>query len=312
MLRAVTWLVAWVVLPLLLAVADEPSVVYGTIDIAFVHDIYRVGLRGGTPELVVHGEALCDARPDGSRLLTSTGSEYRVHDQRTGRVATFPLGAIQGTALARWASDGRRVLFPGIVGVLNSMFVLDTGTGEIADLYDRAFDYSSADWLPGDSHIVYRIYRSVWRRSMADGSEEKLCDIQPTRRELAYYSIDVSPDGRTIALSRDDQLYVMDSNGANAVPVTEFAFAPGSPWTDRLYQARWSPDGTQLLYGLTVGNVSGVYLMHRDGSNVRRLAREVGKHVRVAYMVDPGLLPVRPEGMTVARWGDIKRWSPGL
>jgi dipeptidyl aminopeptidase/acylaminoacyl peptidase len=72
-----------------------------------------------------------------------------------------------------------------------------------------------------------------------------------------------SPDGRTIAYTREGELWLMDANGANQRPLTG------------QYSARptWSPDGGTIVFsGSRAGGAgTGLYAIAVDGTGLRRL-----------------------------------------
>jgi TolB protein len=73
-----------------------------------------------------------------------------------------------------------------------------------------------------------------------------------------------SPDKASIAFVRDEDIWVMASDGSNAKDLTP---APG-------WQANptWSPDGSQLAYD----SVGGIWIVNRDGSNPHRIPNASG------------------------------------
>src|SRR2546430_113950 len=77
-----------------------------------------------------------------------------------------------------------------------------------------------------------------------------------------------SPDGTKIAFAtnRDgnDEIYVMNADGTNAVNVTKSAFADDGP--------AWSPDGTKIaFYSDRDGSDVAIYVMNANGSGVVKL-----------------------------------------
>jgi Tol biopolymer transport system component len=70
-----------------------------------------------------------------------------------------------------------------------------------------------------------------------------------------------SPDGLKIAFTTQGQIFAMDPNGANTVNLTN---NPGSA-------ADWSPDGSKIAFESTRDGNSEIYVMDANGSNQVRL-----------------------------------------
>ena len=68
---------------------------------------------------------------------------------------------------------------------------------------------------------------------------------------------DWSPDGKLIAYDAGGDIWVMHSNGSDAVNLTR---SPGSE-----FGAAWSPDGKQIAY-VVRGKARRVFVMNADGS----------------------------------------------
>jgi Tol biopolymer transport system component len=82
--------------------------------------------------------------------------------------------------------------------------------------------------------------------------------VNTDKRKLAF---DSNRDG-------NDELYVMDEDGANVRRLTNDLAADRHP--------TWSPDGTRLAFVSDRGGRNAVYLMNADGSNVTRLSNSPG------------------------------------
>jgi Tol biopolymer transport system component len=69
-----------------------------------------------------------------------------------------------------------------------------------------------------------------------------------------------SPDSEQLAIRRDNDLYLIDSDDANAVPVRLTASAGINQ------MASWSPDGKKIAFMSTRDGYPSVFLMNADGS----------------------------------------------
>ena len=72
-----------------------------------------------------------------------------------------------------------------------------------------------------------------------------------------------SPDGSSIAFTRDGDIYVMDADGSNVRRLTTDA--------EQDYQPAWSADGSRIAFVRERTRTSDLYVMNADGSNERPL-----------------------------------------
>ena len=91
-----------------------------------------------------------------------------------------------------------------------------------------------------------------------------------------------SSDGRKLAFSAKNNIYVMDSDGGS---LTELSDSPN----DRDLQPSWSPDGRKIAFSFLVnrqGEEFDVYAMDPDGSNRTRLTTSSGHDQSPAWSPD--------------------------
>jgi TolB protein len=78
-----------------------------------------------------------------------------------------------------------------------------------------------------------------------------------------------SPDGRSIAFTGKDSIYIMNADGTN-----QRKLAAGS-------KPKWSPDGKFIVYSVSSDEgrnyPSDIYIMNADGTNVRKLTNSPTK-----------------------------------
>lgn len=110
-----------------------------------------------------------------------------------------------------------------------------------------------------------------------DGSkEDKKWDVSapplPTRDvpidvdEGTWMSLDVSPDGRTIAFDLLGDIYVIPAAGGEAR-----AIASGMAWE---MQPRFSPDGSKIAFTSDRAGGDNIWIMNADGSDKRQVTKE--------------------------------------
>lgn len=84
--------------------------------------------------------------------------------------------------------------------------------------------------------------------------------------EGTWMSLDVSPDGETIAFDLLGDIYTMPITGGVATNI-----ASGLPWE---IQPRFSPDGSQIAFTSDRGGGDNIWVMDVDGENARQVTQE--------------------------------------
>ncbi|MBL8266983.1 amidohydrolase family protein [Steroidobacter sp.] len=91
-------------------------------------------------------------------------------------------------------------------------------------------------------------------------------DIGFTATEGTWMSLDVSPDGKTIAFDLLNDIYVMPAEGGAATAIHSGPAVQRSP--------QFSPDGKSLLYLSDETGADNIWISAPDGSNARRISKE--------------------------------------
>jgi imidazolonepropionase-like amidohydrolase/Tol biopolymer transport system component len=81
-----------------------------------------------------------------------------------------------------------------------------------------------------------------------------------------WMSLDVSPDGRTIAFDLLGDIYLLPMEGGEARAIDS-----GHAWS---MQPRFSPDGSEIAYTSDAGGGDNIWIMGIDGSEKRQLTKE--------------------------------------
>jgi imidazolonepropionase-like amidohydrolase/Tol biopolymer transport system component len=84
--------------------------------------------------------------------------------------------------------------------------------------------------------------------------------------EGTWMSLDVSPDGGTIAFDLLGDIYTVPISGGAAT-----AIASGIPWE---MQPRFSPDGSRIAFTSDRGGGDNIWIMNVDGTDKRQVTRE--------------------------------------
>ncbi len=104
------------------------------------------------------------------------------------------------------------------------------------------------------------------------GSKPESLITKPSRTvefdtdEATWMSVDVSPDGRTLLVDMLGDLYTLPIGGGALKPLTT-----GMEWD---YQARYSPDGKQIVFISDRGGSDNVWIMNANGTEPRALTKE--------------------------------------
>ncbi len=85
-------------------------------------------------------------------------------------------------------------------------------------------------------------------------------------REGTWMSLDVSPDGKTIAFDLLGDIYTLPIEGGEATAIDS-----GLSWS---IQPRFSPDGSEIAFTSDAGGGDNIWIMNADGSEPRQLTEE--------------------------------------
>ena len=143
------------------------------------------------------------------------------------------------------------------------------------DFVTAKIDVSSGTWMnldisPDGNTIVFDLLGDIYTLPITGG------EAKPLMTDIAWQMQPrFSPDGKTIAFTSDqgggDNLWVMDSDGANAKPVSKETFR-------LLNSPAWSPDGNYLLgrkhyTGTRSLGAGEVWLYHKLGGDGVQLTK---------------------------------------
>ena len=156
-----------------------------------------------------------------------------------------------------WSPDRSTILFASDrLGLSTySLYLMDADGTNIRPV-NEAIRAGAASWSPDGTQLVYN--SGGIRIINRDGTGDVPLTSNPADIEPAW-----SPDGGRIAFSRGLRLHLMNVDGSDLHPISDGLGGESG--------AKWSPDGTRILY---VGNrVAGleIYVIQDDGTGRRNV-----------------------------------------
>jgi len=112
-------------------------------------------------------------------------------------------------------------------------------------------------------------------------------------RSGTWMSLDVSPNGQTIAFDLLGDIYLLPIDGGQAK-----AIESGLSWS---MQPRFSPDGSEIAYTSDAGGGDNIWIMAADGSDPRQLTKEDFRLLNNPYWSPDGAYVAARKHFTTTR-----------
>jgi len=174
---------------------------------------------------------------------------------------------LDGIGGLAWSGDGRRIVYSDSFTGGNLWEVaLDRPDHPLKlpfghDVVDIAVSPAGKKLCFGQQHIN----GNIWRVDLSQPQAPAQKVVASSRKETAGK---YSPDGTQITFqsnrSGNDEIWISDSDGSNAVQLSSFGNSgTGTP--------RWSPDGKLIAFDSRVGGESSIYLVDPHGGIPKKL-----------------------------------------
>lgn len=320
------------VLPLLATASPtKPTILYYAL-VNGKWDIYTMEVDGKNERRLTDGRGryiTADWSPDGRQIVFASfggleKSTLVVMDCDGTHIQQLPTPGVPNPSEVDWSPDGTHIAFSAPAGdpfkTEHDIFVLDLPSGVVRRLTNHPGRDETPSWSPNSQWLVFESNRdpNFWVQ-LPDGKFARASDLyimdaqgnnlrnltQSTQNEwLPAWS----PDGTQIAFTRaawggDQQLYVMDVEGGKPRQLTHFKGGYA------IMRLSWSPDSQQIIFSFRVWDQkigTDIYIIDRDGTNLRQITDNNGVHMWGPRLFDPRL-GVSSAGKYVTTWGEMKQ-----
>ncbi|TFG42366.1 MAG: hypothetical protein E4H41_11020, partial [Gemmatimonadales bacterium] len=229
-------------------------------------------------------ERLADApwSPDGTALLYTS--------KRTGKddIWLLPVNGDSARPLTNdvrednspiWSPDGQWIAFFSDRGQQSDLWVMPAGGGPAERVTDDVLVETLIGWRPGTDELAYttgRTSQTIWAHALADGKEWQLT---PDSVQAGWFN-----------LSSKGEVMVNFARGGG---VNDFAVLPiggGEPQVILANaggtQARWSPDGSMLVFQSDRGGTEDLWVVDATGGAPRQLTSWPGEESDPRWSAD--------------------------
>lgn len=244
---------------------------------------YVLGFTGAGATLWI-----ADASGDNARQLTMAehvvgvdwspdGTQLYYVSRRTGfgDIWVVPVDGGDARQLTRdvrddseavWSPDGSWLAFLSERGRQTDVWLVSVDGGPEIRVTDDTDQETFLRWRPGTTELKYEVEtqrEALWALSLSDGVERQL-----TSDTIRIGQIDLSPNGTDIAYTvirggGVTDLYLVSTTGGEPRPLVTWGRGVANP--------RWSPDGSEIVFGSGRAGSGDIWLVDATGGEPRRL-----------------------------------------
>ena len=181
-----------------------------------------------------------------------------------------------------WSPDGGTIAFVYMKNGAEVLALMDADGRSMREVTPRSMKAIHPTWHPDGTRLAFCTDDDV-APPKKNAADILVLDVATLAiRVLITGGVNTypawSPDGRQIAFRRmvgrdekDSEVFVADADGTHAHNITNHVAFDGWP--------AWSPDGREIAFASNRADGVNfqIYLMHPDGSEVRRIADTTGR-----------------------------------
>jgi len=253
-----------------IASANRPMVLTGIDPATDLKSLYRVNPVAPNPQRILSASGFDIApaiSPDGNSLIFSSNRhcypacpiyQLEVHqaniDGSNIRQLTSGMWSVYSKT---WAPDGINFAFEASGGTPfpdNLRVYTSNVTGSAPAQITTDIRSRWPDWSSDNQRVVYTVEGVGLYSIKTDGADKRFL------RAGAGFQPKWSPDARRIVFCENDDVWIMNANGTNAIMLV------GGPGSDCL--PTWSPDGARVAFISTRTGASQVWSVFPDGTGL--------------------------------------------
>lgn len=177
-----------------------------------------------------------------------------------------------------WSPDGQEIAFSADRDGDDQpeLYVMDAMGDNVRRVSSGSGGYRSPEWSADGSLLAYVLGFGQMHVLDTIGGEERWLG--------AGFTPMLAPDGHTLLYSAETDSFINSDifvGDLNSPQVTNLTDTSTTEWG-----ARWSPDGTQIVFSSLSGGTVNIYLMNSDGSNRRSVLQNDLNTLHPAWSAD--------------------------
>lgn len=211
--------------------------------------------------------------PDGKRILfqsnrTGVWHLYVMNVDGTDVIDLTP--DCEDCRNASFSPDGRQIVYYGMYDDNEDVYIMGADGSDVRRLTDAPGRDIHPYWTYDGSKILFNSQRDnqysfeVYSMNPDGSGQERI-----THTDEVETCAHLSPDGATMVLLKgfangNDDIILTNPDGSGEVNLSN------TPWANEGWPS-WSPDGQRVLFSSNRSGVFAVYVVNRDGTELRRL-----------------------------------------